>query len=355
MTEKYKLYLTEDMRSRLVSDAELFEFTKSEGSINLNSFLKEVLVNYYEQYRARKEDLLDTILSDLSEFSSISDEDAGAIADKIINTYMRNDRLPSKRSEAITLTVSGRSYDVMRSIENNMLSHTSLSQYINDMLSSYLSFSRNNREMIIFRETFDEINAAIKKNSIITFSSSSAERRVFRIMPYMIAASKEEQCNYLLCVDAQDRLLRTFRISRIRALFTTSDKFIPNEETKRQLKEIAIRNPQSASKNVKIIVRLTDRGVKKFKLVVKNRPDVEKKDGNTYYFNWPKRELLEYFKRFGEDAIIESPEDCRESIRIFHEKAAKAYKKPDPAPEVHNPLASFIRKQRKRNNLHDDH
>lgn len=146
-------------------------------------------------------------------------------------------------------------------------------------------------------------------------------------MPYMIAASKEEQCNYLLCADAQDRLLRTFRISRIRALFTTSDKFTPSEETKKQLKEIALRNPQSASKNVKIRVRLTDRGVKKFKVVVKNRPDVERKDGNTYYFNWPKRELLEYFKRFGEDAIIESPQDCRESIRAFHERAARVYKK----------------------------
>ena len=200
------------MKSRLVSDAELFEFTKNDGSVNLNSFLKEVLVNYYDQYRARKGTLLDTILSDLGEFSSISDEDAGAIADKIINTYMRNDRLSSERSIAITLTVSGRSYDDMRSIENNMLSRTSLSQYVNDMLNSYLSFSRNNREMIIFRETFDEINTAIKKNSIISFSSSSADDKVFRVMPYMIAASKEEQCNYLLCADAQDRLLRTFRI-----------------------------------------------------------------------------------------------------------------------------------------------
>ncbi len=175
----------------------------------------------------------------------------------------------------------------MHYIENNMLSRTSLSQYINDMLNSYLSFSRNNREMIIFRETFDEINAAIKKNSIITFSSSSAEDKVFRVTPYMIAASKEEQCNYLLCADAEDRLLRTFRISRIKALFTTSDKFNPSEEIKKQLKEIALRNPQSASKNVKIRVRLTDRGIKKFKVVVKNRPDVERKDGNTYYFNWP--------------------------------------------------------------------
>ena len=97
------------------------------------------------------------------------------------------------------------------------------------MFSSYLSFSRNNREMIIFKDTFSELYAAIKKNSVITFSSSSAEDKVFNVKPYMIAPSKEEQCNYLLCSDSHERLLRTFRVSRINALFTTSDKFIPNE------------------------------------------------------------------------------------------------------------------------------
>ncbi len=325
MTEKYKIYLTEDMKSRLVSDAELFEFTKKDGSVNLNAFLKELLINYYDQFKARKETLLATILSDLGGFSSISNEDAGIIADKIINTYMRNDKLSSERSVALTLTVSGRSYDVMQSIENNMLSNVSLSQYINDMFSSYLSFSRNNREMIIFKETFNEINTAIKNNSIITFSSSSAEGMVFTVMPYMIAASKEEQCNYLLCKDCNDRMYRTFRISRLKAVFTTSDKFVPSEKARAYLKEIAIRNPQSASKNIKVKVQLTDRGIQKFRVIVKNRPDVEKKDGNTYYFNWPKREIMEYFKRFGADAVIVSPTECRNSMLRFYEKAAREY------------------------------
>ena len=190
MTEKYKIYIPEDMKSRLMNDAELFEFAKNDGSVNLNAFLKELLVNYYDRYRERKEKLMDTILSELSGLSSVSDEDANVIADKIINTYMRDDRSRSERSVAITLTVSGRSLDVMRSIENNMLSRTSLSQYINDMFSSYLSISRNNREMIIFCDTFEELEAAIRKRSVITFTSTSAGNIKFTIQPYMIASSK---------------------------------------------------------------------------------------------------------------------------------------------------------------------
>lgn len=326
MTEKYKIYIPEDMKSRLMNDAELFEFTKNDGSVNLNAFLKELLVNYYDRYRERKEKLMDTILSDLSGLSSVSDEDANVIADKIINTYMRDDRSRSERSVAITLTVSGRSLDVMKSIENNMLSRTSLSQYINDMFSSYLSISRNNREMIIFCDTFEELDTAIRKRSVITFTSTSAGNIKFTIKPYMIAASKEEQCNYLLCTDAPQGLLRTFRISRIKALFTTSERFTPDESVSKELQEIALRNPQSASKNVEAEVHLTDHGIQRFKVIVKNRPVVSRKEGNTYFFNWSKHQLEEYFKRFGKDAIIVSPKECNESMKIFYGKAIDAYK-----------------------------
>ena len=325
MTEKYKIYIPEDMKSRLMNDAELFEFTKKDGSINLNAFLKELLINYFDEYRDRKKHLLDTILSDLSEFPSISKEDAEAIADKIINTYMKDDKYRSDRNTAITLTVSGRSLDVMRAVENNLLKDISLSQYINDLFSSYLSIARNNREMIVFRDTFEDLNKAIRNRNIITFSSISATDLVFTIKPYIIAASKEEQCNYLLCTDNREGLLRTFRISRIKALYTTSDTFEIDEDVRARLQEIAIRNPQSASKNVEAEVHLTDRGIQKFHVIVKNRPDVLRKEGNTYYFNWPKRQLEDYFKRFGRDAVIVSPEECRESMRAFYGRALDTY------------------------------
>ncbi|MCR5672581.1 MAG: WYL domain-containing protein [Lachnospiraceae bacterium] len=324
MTEKYKIYIPEDMKMRLIHDAELFDFTKKDGSINLNAFLKELLVNYFDEYRERKASLLSTILADLNALPSISKKDADTIADKIINIYMKNDRDRAERGVAVTLTVSGRSLDVMKSIENNLLSQTSLSQYINDLLASYLSIARNKREEIIFRDTFAELTAAIRDNSIITFTSTSADDMVFTVMPYYIAASKEENCNYLICSDAK-RYTRTFRISRLRALYNTGERFTPDEEIRKELQEIAMRNPQSASKNVYTKVLLTDRGIEKFHLITKNRPDVEKKDGNTYYFNWPKRQLTEYFKRFGYDALIISPADSRDTMRAFYGRSLDAY------------------------------
>ena len=325
MTEKYKIYIPEDMKSRLMNDAELFEFMNKDGSINLNAFLKELLVNYFDEYRDRKAKLLDTILTDLGQFPSISPDDAEAIADKIINTYMKSDKYRSDRNTAITLTVSGRSLDVMRAIENNLLTDISLSQYINDLFSSYLSIARNNREMIIFRDTFEELNKAIRNKRIITFSTSSADNLVFTVKPYIIAASKEEQCNYLLCSDTTHRSLHTYRVSRITALYTTSDCFIPDDDDFQKLQDIARRNPSSTSRNIDAVVQLTDRGVHKFHMIVKNRPDVLRREGNTYYFSWPKRALEDYFRRFGYDALIISPEECQESMKYFYGRALDTY------------------------------
>ena len=327
MTEKYKIYIPEEMRLRLLNDAELFDFYKKDGSVNLNGFLKELLLQYFDEYRKTKEMLLDTILSDLSAFSSISREDADAIADKIMNSYMRNTEFKSERNAAITLTVSGRSLDIMHSIENNMLSRVSLSQYLNDFFSSYLSISRKDRERILFQDIFEELNTAIRKNSIIRFTSTSAPKVIFTVQPYCIAASKEEQCNYLLCTDHASGIPRTFRISRIHALFTSSDKFLPDESRKAELQEIAGRSPQAASKSVEAKVLFTDKGMQKFHLVTKNRPDVLRKEGNTLYFHWPKLQLEAYFRRFGKEAVILEPEECRESMRFFYKKAWEAYRK----------------------------
>ncbi len=325
MTEKYKIYIPEDMKNRLMNDAELFEFFKKDGSINLNSFLKELLINYFDEYRKRTNALLNNILSDLNNLPSITKEDADLIAGKIINTYLKSEKYQSGKTSSITLTVSGDSLDVMRTIENNLLTDVSLSQYINDLFSSYLSIARNDRERIIFKETFQELEKAIQKRLIITFTSTSARDLVFSIKPYFIAASKEEQCNYLLCTDTHKGLLRTFRVSRIKALYITSEKYPVDEEIADRLKEIALKNPQSASKNIDAAVSLTEQGVQKFQVIVKNRPDVLRKEGNIYYFSWPKSQLIEYFKRFGYDAVILYPDDCKSAMKSFYRKSLDSY------------------------------
>ena len=328
MTEKYKIYLSDDTRSRLINDAELFEFTKKDESVNLNAFLKTLIVNYFDQYRHDSENLLRDIRLDLTSITAISDKDAAILADKIISTYIKNDQFQSRQTSAVTLTVSGASYDIIKIIENNMLKDTSLSQYLKDMFNSYLSIPRSEREAIIFKDTYEDITKALKEHRILSFTNTSTgESHAFLVEPYVIAPSKEEQCNYLLCKDRASRKPRTFRISRLRSVFVTADTFPVDTTIQKELQEKAIRSPHSVSLPVHAVVRLNQYGVRKFKVITKNRPIVSRIEGDLYYFDWPELQLEEYFKRFGRDAIVLEPASLKEKIKKFYYYGLREYNK----------------------------
>ena len=328
MTEKYKIYLSENTRSRLINDAELFDFTKKDETVNLNAFLKTLIVNYFDRYRKDSEELLSNIKQDLASVTPISDQDAVILADRIINTYIKTDNLPKSKNSALTLTVSGSSYGILKIIENNMLRETSLSQYLKDMFHSYLAIPRSERETIIFKDTYEDITRALEKHKVLSFTTTtSGDEQVYLVEPYVIAPSKEEQCNYLLCKDRASRKPRTFRISRLRSVFVTTDTFPVDPDTQKELREKAIRSPHSVSIPIRAVVRLNKYGVKKFKVITKNRPLVSKIEGDLYYFDWPELQLEEYFKRFGKDAIVIEPASLKERIKKFYYYGLREYSK----------------------------
>ena len=326
MTEKYKIYLSEDTRSRLLNDAELFEFTKKDGSINLNAFLKTLIVNYFDRYRHESDDLLVNIIQDLTDTAALSDSDAATLAERIVNTYIKPDSNHNSKNLALTLTVSGSSYDILKIIENNLLKNTSLSQYLKDMFSSYLSIPRSERESVIFKDIYEDIERAIKGHRVLSFThTATGDGRAYLVEPYIIAPSKEEQCNYLLCKDRNSDKPRTFRISRLRSVFVTPDNFTVDLNLQKELRGKAIRSPQAVSSTVHAVVRLNQYGVKKFKVITKNRPEISKIEGDLYYFDWPELQLKDYFIRFGCDAVVLEPASLKEKIREFYYHGLQEY------------------------------
>ena len=325
MTEKYKIYLSEDVRSRLINDAELFEFTRKDQTVNLNGFLKELIVNYFDQYRQDNEELVNGIMEDITSVKSIKTKEAAALADKIISTYIRGEASRSGNKAVITLTVSGPSYNIIKTIENNLLQDKSLSGYLKDMFASYLLIPRSRREEIIFKDIYADIRKAIKEQKRLSLTSTSNDYK-FTVEPYIIAPSKEEQCNYLLCRDVKTKKSRTFRISRLRTPFVTSDTFTIDEKFYERLHAIAVRSPHTAALDIHASVRLTEAGLRKFRLIVKNRPVVSKIEGDVYHFDWPEVQLEDYFRRFGKDAVVLKPASLKSRLRNYYEQALEAYR-----------------------------
>ena len=326
MTEKYKIYLSEDTKMRLINDAELFEFYRNDGSVNLNGFLKELIVNYFEQYRKDNDALLNNMLEELTSVKSLKSKDASVLAEKIITTYINNRENTSGKSSVITLTVSGESYNIVQIIENNLLKDNSLSGYIKDMFLSYLSIPRNKREEIIFRQTYEAISKAIAESRVLSFTSTNSPKQgTVYVEPYLIATSKEEQFSYLLCHGHRYDLDHTFRISRLRNVFITSDGFERNKQTEEKLTQIGIRHPRSASPDIHAVIQMTERGKQMYKMIVKNRPSVTEIKGNRYHFDWPQQQLADYFRRFGKEAVALRPKSLKTKLQIYYSDAAEAY------------------------------
>lgn len=324
MTEKYKIYLSEDTKTRLATDAELFEFTRENGTVNLNGFLKELIVNYFDQYRSDNEKLLNNVLGELTSVKELKPKAASTLADKIIKTYINNKDTASGKGAVITLTVSGESYEIIKIIENNLLKDNSLSGYIKEMFLSYLSIPRSKREEIIFKDTYEAINKAISENRLLSFSSKGHDHKAI-VEPYMIATSKEEQFSYLLCHDQRQKKNRSFRISRLSNVFITSHTFIRDQKTEDELTRKGLRSPHSMSADIHAVVQMTERGKQMYTMIVKNRPYVTYIDGDLYHFDWPEMQLEDYFRRFGKDGIVISPKSLRTKLRNYYSRALEAY------------------------------
>ena len=328
MTEKYKIYLSEDTKTRLINDAELFEFFRNDGSVNLNGFLKELIVNYFEQYRQDNEELLNSVLGELSSVKTLKAKDASVLAEKIIRTYINNKENASGKSTVITLTVSGESYNIVRIIENNLLKDNSLSGYIKDMFLSYLSIPRNRREEIIFRQTYEALNRAIAESKVISFTSTNSNNQTaVTAEPYLIATSKEEQFSYLLCHGHHSDRDHTFRISRLRNVFVTSDTFVRSRKTAERLTRIGMRSPHSAAPDIHAVVLMSERGKQMYKMIVKNRPSVSLIEDGKYHFDWPEMQLEDYFRRFGKEAVVLRPKSLRTKLQKYYSDALEAYGK----------------------------
>ena len=324
MTEKYKIYLSEDIKTRLATDAELFEFTRENGTVNLNGFLKGLIVNYFDQYRNDNEELLNNVLGDLNSVKELKPKAASALAERIIRTYINNRDSGSGKSAVITLTVSGASYEIIKIIENNLLKDNSLSGYIKDMFLSYLSIPRSKREEIIFRDTYESINKAISENKLLSFTSRGHDHKVI-VEPYLIATSKEEQFSYLLCHDQRQKKNRSFRISRLSSVLVTSHTFTRDQKTEDELIRKGLRSPNSMAADIHAVVKMTERGRQMYTMIVKNRPYVTYIDGDEYHFDWPEMQLEDYFRRFGKDAVVISPRSLKTKLRNYYSRAWEAY------------------------------
>ncbi len=318
MEEKIKIYVTDTQADILRKDAELFEFTKANGAVNMNAFLNRLIINYVNIYQEKQNRFQ----------KALEKENVHADAVRILELYESSFDAAAKSRTDVTLSLKPvkESADLILYITECLLNGRTLSGYFRSLLASYTAMPRNEREKILFIDTIEALNRAIENGHTVWFSTAASGTYRRTVIPYRIVSSKEEFFNYLLC-ESRGKA-HTFRISRIRKVFEGNRKSAVTPSVKEDLERMIKYGPQFVIRNdPEIRVRLSDKGKERFQSFYLHRPVPDQIDGDVYIFRCSEDQVLNYFSRFGQSAFIESPASLRRKAERFYHDAYDLYHK----------------------------
>lgn len=325
MEEKIKIYVSSDIHNILLKDMELFEFFKKDHTLNRNDFLNTLIVNYYESYQDKSNQMFERIKSILSEQQLLKVNHLESAAHELIQyidtkTYHLES---AKMDEVISLKPTRRSRQIINYIQQCLLQGSTMSNYFRNMLASYTMLPQDKREQIIFKEQYELITEAIENDRKIYFTTKKSDTKHIA-SPYCISNSKEELFNYVLA--EYNGQPYTFRLSRMSKIIIQKEKRSFSKDNPMIFEKMMKYGPQfSILKNEEICVRLTERGKAMYESMYLHRPKPIRIEEDKYYFDCSRNQIIQYFFRFGKQAFIEYPIDLTEEMLYKYQIAEKAY------------------------------
>lgn len=316
--KKYYIYIHHEYASKLENDARYFEILKEPGKkkeknkINMNKFLNMLVKGYYEQFSNLDAYLIDT-------------------------NHFKNDKKTKGNSKQISIRPSKENSSLFEQIENSYSLASGISGYFSLLLKSYCELAMFKREQIIFCDNYNKLKKVTspETRSRIRFGIKNSNI-THEVIPYKITVSKEEMYNYLLCAEIVNgkQVEASFRLTHITSVCSAPGNTVIDADIERHLKKMEEQGPQySIEDDVVTCIRLTDKGVDAYSKIYFGRPeripntDEPKEDGTYYYFDCSTNQIFLYFRRFGCEAEIKEPDELRNRMKEFHEKALAMYKK----------------------------
>ena len=326
MQEKIKISLPKATLELIEKDAVDFKFKKADGSVNLNSFVNTLISNYYLDFSHREENFNRELQRILESVPERYREDAFMGVSHLVSHSGDYD-YDKRNSTTFSFKPTKASSAAVRYIEHILLESESLSSFYRRMFICYSKKAKNERELIIFKETYEAICRQIEKGEELTIILKNSA--VYQhLSPFAVAGSRDELFNYLLAYDGKtNRTIRLAQIDTVLPLLSRAD--IPEEFAalfERQI-ECGVQYPMYRTDREPIKVRLTDKGVDMFNRIYLYRPVPVSIEGDIYTFNCSRNQALHYFQRFGSSALIISPRKLGQDMRNFYSFASRAYRK----------------------------
>lgn len=325
MNEKIKISLPTDTYELLKKDCLDFKITKSNGEPNMNEFTNTLIVNFYEEFTAGEEKLQDEIKKALFSVPEAYKKNA---FDEIIKVIAKRGAEDTKgqRSSQLSFKPTKSSEKAVDYIDTVVIKNESVSSFYRRMMISYSQKTKNEREKIIHRDNYEALEKAISK-SVRVMIKLDKDTVLKSVSVYKIASSRDELFNYVLCYNGYDNI--TLRLAKIKSVMLLPDKAEISQKStelfERQIR-CGAQYPIYPSDKDEIKVQLTPNGKKLFDKIYLYRPIPTRIEGDIYYFDCSANQLIYYFQRFGDSALILSPKRLGVKMRDYYHFAVKKYR-----------------------------
>ncbi len=324
MTEKIKITLPQSTLELLRKDCADFLFLKKDRSPNLNDFLNTLIINYHEAFSAGEEALHDDIKKALANVPEAYRRDT---LDAVLKVLAKREKQQNEgKSVSLSFKPTKESERATIMIEHVLLHDESLSSYYRRLFISYAQKSKNEREKILCRENYEILTHALKKGVQVCLSLPNGTV-INGVSIYAVAPAKDELFNYVLSYDGEKN--KTVRLAKIRTVSLLPNKAsIPEDCAALFERQIACgaQYPMYSTDNTPIHVQLSEKGKALFEKIYLYRPTPTKIEGDIYTFECSANQVLYYFERFGDSALILSPKRLGISMRNYYHYAAKKYR-----------------------------
>lgn len=325
MEEKIKISLHKDTLELLKNDCGDFKILKPNGRSNFNNFINILINNYYETFTAREETLHDDIHSAIS---VIPDYYKEMVFNDVVKLFTKQSCPQNDKHNGVTFSFKPTkvSEKAVAYINGAILKDESVSSFYRRMFTAYSQLTKNEREKIIHKENYALLKKAIKKGVQVYITLNSDD--VYKgASVYAVAPAKDELFNYvLICCGKQNFTIRLASVFSVSLLPAKAE--IPEDNSllfERQI-ECAAQYPMYSTDDEPIKVQLTEKGKKLFNKIYLYRPAPTKIEGDVYTFNCSANQLLYYFERFGDSALILSPKKLGIFMRNYYYFALKKYR-----------------------------
>lgn len=325
MTEKIKITIPQNTLELMRKDCADFLFLKEDRSPNMNDFLNTLIVNYYKEFSAGEEALCDDVKKALF---AVPQGQKKEVFDAVMQVLAKREKKQVDNSRGVSLSFkpTKESERAVIEIEHVLLRDESLSAYYRRLFLSYAQKSKNEREKILHKQHYEALTHALKKGVQVCLSLQN-KSVIPNASVYAVASSKDELFNYVLLYDGEKS--KTLRLAKLRTVTVLPDAAkVPDSKCALFEKQIACgaQYPMYETDDTPIQVQLTDKGKALFEKIYLYRPVPTKIEGDVYTFECSANQVLYYFERFGDSALILSPKRLGISMRNYYYYALKKYR-----------------------------